>query len=912
MSLIFPAQAVEVPQEESIPTEWTEPAGTVPPTEPVESIPATVPETLPEVVPETTAEPETVPKEETFPPEETVPAETVAETEPTVPSLPPVELLTVAQVLALPGGSGPVQLQGTVVYASGNQAVLQDSTGGIRLSFGCDPGTVPGEILLVTGTRGNGLSVQDFESLGTDTLPSIEYDLIQAPDDLRVHVRGAILGENTISQQDFSLALVSESTLPAGTWVDAWGVILDGIFYADTVLPSQTASAEEPVPETEFGYYFGQLHAHSNPFAEGGTVEEVFAKAALVEGLDFFAVTDHSDSLDNAAFGSIGIGGTLTSRRWAEGKAAAAAVTDGDFVGIYGYELSWPEDYALGHMSTFNTPGWQSYDQSGFQTLEGYFAALKTVPGSVSQFNHPSHAYGNFQLFDGFTPEKDQSVHLMEVLSSGNPLEIDYYSLALDKGWHLAPACNPQKKDGLDACLSPVRTVVLAKELTEESLYEAIRAYRVYATEDQDMKIGYRVNGAVMGSILGPEEALKAEVTMNDLTDSGICTLEVIADGGKPVVTQTVELPTGQLDIALPAGYSYYYLRITQADGDTAITAPVWVDSYADMGIQSFTASEKQPLEGQQVTLALELYNQEQVDFVIETLEISPEGGQPAVVRAPGTVRSLQTLTYRLPYTQEKAGNVTIRAKVTGTAEGHRRSYEQALHLSFQPKQVPMSTISQLRRGTPGMVYRVTGRLTSGNCNLYTTFRDTVYLQDETGGIAITGRLPEGLEIGMAMEFTGILREKNGNLTLEQTAYTFPGGELVRYVPKTVSCDTAMDYSAHGGELLQVEGTVVSLTKTADGKGLSRVTLRDVRGGLATIIIEDNIRSGAYGVNDLASQIRKGRTVRAMGLLHRDEYGDTVLRARNCEEVVYIPPTADPTNPKTGDWLNFLLSLFQK
>ena len=74
-----------------------------------------------------------------------------------------------------------------------------------------------------------------------------------------------------------------------------------------------------------------------------------------------------------------------------------------------------------------------------------------------------------------------------------------------------------------------------------------------------------------------------------------------------------------------------------------------------------------------------------------------------------------------------------------------------------------------------------------------------------------------------------------------------------------------------------------------------------VRGDLATVMVESGIASGAYGTNELAADIREGRTVRAMGLLHVDEYGLVVLRVRNCEEVVYLPPIADASNPKTGD-----------
>ena len=76
--------------------------------------------------------------------------------------------------------------------------------------------------------------------------------------------------------------------------------------------------------------------------------------------------------------------------------------------------------------------------------------------------------------------------------------------------------------------------------------------------------------------------------------------------------------------------------------------------------------------------------------------------------------------------------------------------------------------------------------------------------------------------------------------------------------------------------------------------------MEDSKGNRATVKIEDHIRNGSNGKNELHLTICKGRTVRAMGILYADEYGDTVLRVRNCEEVVWVPP-GTYFNPKTGD-----------
>ena len=98
---------------------------------------------------------------------------------------------------------------------------------------------------------------------------------------------------------------------------------------------------------------------------------------------------------------------------------------------------------------------------------------------------------------------------------------------------------------------------------------------------------------------------------------------------------------------------------------------------------------------------------------------------------------------------------------------------------------------------------------------------------------------------------------------------------------------------------------VLAATYSVGGKGVSRITLKDGNGDLAEILIEDNIVSGATEKNDLASQEKKGRTVRAIGSLHLDSDGTPVLRVRNCDEMVYVPPVPESLgsrkNPRTGE-----------
>ena len=157
-------------------------------------------------------------------------------------------------------------------------------------------------------------------------------------------------------------------------------------------------------------------------------------------------------------------------------------------------------------------------------------------------------------------------------------------------------------------------------------------------------------------------------------------------------------------------------------------------------------------------------------------------------------------------------------------------------------------------------------------------------------------------------EVVGQKKIRGGNGVLKSIDYEVLGKPLYNYTPETTANEEAMDYEANGGRLMQVEGKVTKVTKvtyTDDRKVVSRITLKDGNGDLAEILIENGIVSGADGENDLASQVKEGRTVRAIGILHLDNVGTPVLRVRNFDEVVYVPPVpvslGSRRNPRTGD-----------
>ena len=693
------------------------------------------------------------------------------------------------------------------------------------------------------------------------------------------------------------------------------------------------------------------------------------------------------------------------------------------------------------------------------------------------------------------------------------------------------------------------RQVVLAKSLTEEALYAAMKDRRVYATQDSDLAIYYELNGTVMGSIIPKSESAAVTVFLSDPTDEAIGNVEVVTDGGAVLVSEYVETPSQVLELPASGGRSYYYLRITQPDGDVAVTAPVWMDGYDDIGIERFASSTAAPARDEEIGLTVELYNDESVEFDLDALSLYADETLVSTVSDLGEVAGMSTLDYTFSYAHPELGVTEFRVEAVGSVNGEKRIYEKTLSLSFHvPEQVKriavdashgnsgvdklnrlkaiaakvniavdildgelpensdlllitapskpfdeefvekvrtfaenggtvilcgqadmgdlsglhtsgelnrlleamgatmrlnddtawdeennsgtpdavsanvfnpggdltkslkpeqtytqragctvnpgkgtwlvkgrdtthsmdadgdgqdtgenavllaceelanggkvyvsgglfladdamkepanvwksvsgnqgiveellkieraacpeLVTIGEMRSGKAGEVYHIRSWATSGTSHPGNTFSKTIYLQDDTGGVALVPftkkEKEKDIEVGTPIEVVGRKEIRGGNVVLKIIDYEVQDEPLYNYTPKTTPNEDAMDYDTNGGRLMQVEGKVTKVTYTDDRKVVSRITLKDGNGDFAEILIEDGIVSGADGKNNLASQVKKGRTVRAIGILHLDSDGRPVLRVRNCDEVVYVPPVpvslGSRRNPRTGD-----------
>ncbi len=467
-------------------------------------------------------------------------------------------------------------------------------------------------------------------------------------------------------------------------------------FSAPTDPIAEAAAAEPPALEIPAGLYFGLLHGHTDLSDGLGTIEEAFAHGASTAGLDFLAITDHSNSLDGWENAAIGEDAAAVSTEWAAARQAAEAATTETFLALFGYEMTWREDQQLGHLNTFFTPGFQARDQAAYKkygsALENYYDTLLTVPGSVSQFNHPGTQFGDFQDFGHHTGERDEAVQLLELGTGKNFCSL--YDRALAQGWHVAPTCSQNSHFGAWGSESDCRTAVYAPALTEEGLRQGIQARRVYATEDRDLVLDFEIHGHKMGSrvsrlSLGSWTRLTA--TLLDPTDEAIGIVEVIS-GGECFASQRLDASQGTLTFELPTDRDHYYLRITQPDGDRAVSAPIWLEGLPGAGIASFTCDTPVPVQGREGTLTLTLFGPLTVERITLTMGESCR-------EIPVT----EEMTYTIPLIFNTLGTGQVTIQVEGLVLGIPQCFTQSLPLSVRAPEITAGILVDASHGNRGI-----------------------------------------------------------------------------------------------------------------------------------------------------------------------------------------------------------------
>ena len=445
------------------------------------------------------------------------------------------------------------------------------------------------------------------------------------------------------------------------------------------------------VGESRYQLYFGQLHSHTQYSDGAGSLESALSYVKNLPdsaNVQFVAFTDHSNYFDKSgaanpegALYRMSLATPYSQETWNSYRSAVAAFNEanaGSLVALAGFEMTWSG--GPGHINTFNTPGIVSRNnttlnnKTDYAGMRAYYALLSQQEGAVSlsQFNHPGNTFGTFGDFAFWDPVIDSRMYMVEagngegqIGAGGYYPSYEYYTMALDKGWHLAPTNNQDNHKGRWGNANDARDVILTDDFSEEGIYDALRAMRMYATEDKNLEIGYTVNGMLLGSSLTEvPEKLDIHVTVNDPDASdSISKVEVIVNSGKTAYTwdDPAVLATGDLSVTLDPDYSYYYIRVTQGDGDLAVTAPVWVGETLKLGISDVTCGTSTPVTGEKMTVTTTLFNSESTDARIKSITYAVGSQVLTSATDAGTVPASGTLdlSYDISFDTARVYKVT-------------------------------------------------------------------------------------------------------------------------------------------------------------------------------------------------------------------------------------------------------------
>ena len=377
----------------------------------------------------------------------------------------------------------------------------------------------------------------------------------------------------------------------------------------------------------KYHLYWGDLHGHSglSPDAFYYTPDHFYRYGREVAKLDFAALTDH-----DAPWGL-----ARNPEWWEKVKTAAAQHYEpGRFVTFIAFEWTsgsgldkflhtlmrrnkwafqndpahfghrnvyFPTDQAPDHVF--------SNDDPRYDTPEKLWAAMKPY-GAISIPHHPLGGPVYPFIWDRYSEEFEPVVEIYSYHGNsecdGCPAEI-YSSYRngrhsvrapLDDGKHFgfiaSTDCHQGRAGNYTAPYYLIdflrmfyrgkrvpgqgTAAVYAEELTRESIFNALRARRVYATTGARIILDVRANDIFMGNRLhaGSNPVI---ITIYAKTLLPISRIEIIKNGRTiktfKELNETVSLK--YKDVDREKAEDYIYIRLTQRDSHMAWSSPVWI-----------------------------------------------------------------------------------------------------------------------------------------------------------------------------------------------------------------------------------------------------------------------------------------------------------------------------------------------
>ena len=348
-----------------------------------------------------------------------------------------------------------------------------------------------------------------------------------------------------------------------------------------------------------YQYYFGNIHAHSG-YSDGNADASTslrsvpgqdYAYAKQSYNFNFLGISEHNHS---------GAGMQLANYDRGLYQADTSNV-NGQFVCLYGMEYGVISNG--GHVVVYGIDslvGWEANNYKIFCSKTDYSQLWRIIaqhPKAFATLAHPQqNDYNNLET-SAYRDTADIAI-VGTVLRNGGAfsttnnysdappgtLYIQTFQNLLAKGYKLGPTIDHDNHNTTFGRTAHSRTVVLSQALNRDSIMAAYKAMRFYASDDWNTQVNFTINAYPTGSSFSSESAPTLDVTITD-PDAGDDVSSIKVYYGVPGsnvwgTVLTSNNNTNSLvythNIAQGETY-YYYLEITQVDGNKIWTSPIWV-----------------------------------------------------------------------------------------------------------------------------------------------------------------------------------------------------------------------------------------------------------------------------------------------------------------------------------------------
>lgn len=357
-------------------------------------------------------------------------------------------------------------------------------------------------------------------------------------------------------------------------------------------------------PATGYTYLYGNIHAHSS-YSDGNkddlskTPLDNFTFARDANCMDFLGMSEH-----NHAGAGMNINNYLLGYNQANSINGVVGGTGNSIVTLWGME--WGTISGGGHVLVYGFDdkliGWEPGNYDIFAAKGDYTSLFTLINGQANAFATLAHP--NTSDYNGiagtYSASADNAI-VGSAVESGPAFStsvtyndfpaqlsyLSYYKTMLAKGYRMGPVIDHDNHNFTFGRSTAARTVILATSKSRADLISAYRSMRFYASEDCNVKVEFKSGANVMGSSVVSAGVPTLTLAVTDLDNEAVDQIELwggIPGGTEPVTpiktytaVSTFTFNSGDAEnVQADNTTYYYYVIITQADGNKIVSAPIW------------------------------------------------------------------------------------------------------------------------------------------------------------------------------------------------------------------------------------------------------------------------------------------------------------------------------------------------